>query len=163
MVNWESQSKTPPQTPEDGHIYCIPLIRIAFCHVSKTCQFTAHFMSFWTSISVFYINTARDVVTLCLYSLNIYHFTSIFSHAHTEAHTHKHTCIISTQEEWRQPDTGACLRGAEEWVLLETKALHTHKKGGKENVRKKQIFKNLKKRIRAHRASSKATKLFLTK
>jgi len=34
MVNWESQSK-PPQSPEDGHIYCILLIRIAFCHVSE--------------------------------------------------------------------------------------------------------------------------------
>jgi len=37
-----------------------------------------------------------------------------FSHAHTEAHTHKHTCTISTQEEWRQPGTGAWLREAEE-------------------------------------------------
>jgi len=35
MVNWESQSKTPHQSPEDGHIYCILLIRIAFCDVSE--------------------------------------------------------------------------------------------------------------------------------
>jgi len=35
MANWESQSKTPPQSPEDGHIYCILLICIAFCHVSE--------------------------------------------------------------------------------------------------------------------------------
>jgi len=45
--------------------------------------------------------------------------------------THKHTCIISTQEELRQPGVGAWLRGAEERLLLETKALCTHKKGGK--------------------------------
>jgi len=66
----------------------------------------------------------------CFYSslLNIYYFTYTFSHAHTEAHTHKHTCIISKQEKWRQPDTGAWLRGAEERLLLETKALHTHTK-----------------------------------
>jgi len=44
----------------------------------------------------------------------IYHFTYTFSEAHTEAHTHKHTCTIRTQEEWRQPGTGAWLRGAEE-------------------------------------------------
>ena len=50
----------------------------------------------------------------CLYMLYIYHFTYTFSHAHTEAHTHEHTCTISTQEEWRQPGTGAWLRGAEE-------------------------------------------------
>jgi len=35
MVNWESQSKTPPQSLEDGHNYCILLIRIAFSHVSE--------------------------------------------------------------------------------------------------------------------------------
>ena len=50
----------------------------------------------------------------CLYLLNICHFTYTFSHAHTDAHTHKHTCTIGTQEEWRQPGTGAWLRGAEE-------------------------------------------------
>jgi len=50
----------------------------------------------------------------CVYLLNIYNFTYTFSHAHTEAHTHTRTCTISTQEEWRQPGTGAWLRGAEE-------------------------------------------------
>jgi len=50
----------------------------------------------------------------CLYLLNNYHFNYTFSHAHTEAHTHKHKCTISTQEEWRQPGTGAWLREAEE-------------------------------------------------
>jgi len=66
----------------------------------------------------------------CLHLLNIYHFTYTFSHAHTEARTHKHTCMISTQEDWRQLGTGAWLRGADERLLLETKPLHTHKKGG---------------------------------
>jgi len=33
LVNWESQSKTPHQSSEDGHIYCVLLICIAFCHV----------------------------------------------------------------------------------------------------------------------------------
>jgi len=68
---------------------------------------------------------------VCLYLLNIHHFTYTFSHAHKEAHTHKHTCIISTQEEWQQPDTSAWLRGAEESPLSETKALRTQKKGKK--------------------------------
>jgi len=65
---------------------------------------------------------------VCLYLLNIYHFTYTLSHLHTEAHTHKHTCTISTQEEWRQPGTESWLRGAEERLLIETKALHTQKK-----------------------------------
>jgi len=80
----------------------------------------------------------------CLYLLNIFHFTYSFSHAHTEAHTHKHTFIISTQEEWRQPGTGAWLRGAEEMPLLETKALHTHKKGGKQCQKKTNIHESKK-------------------
>jgi len=62
--NWESQSKTPPQSPEDVHIYCILLIRIAFCHCLKTCHFAACFTILWTFISAFYVNTARDVVTV---------------------------------------------------------------------------------------------------
>jgi len=70
--------------------------------------------------------------------LNIHDFTYTFSYAHTEAHTLKHTCIIGTQKEWRQPDTEAWLRGAEEKLLLETKALHTHKK---RNDRKKWLEK----------------------
>ena len=49
-----------------------------------------------------------------LYLLNIYDFAYTFSHALTEAHTHKHTCTISTQDGWRQPGTGAWLRGVEE-------------------------------------------------
>jgi len=35
MVNWESQSKKTPQSPEEGHIYCILLIRIAFRYMSE--------------------------------------------------------------------------------------------------------------------------------
>ena len=84
--------------------------------------------------------------------------------AHTEAHTHKHTCTISTQEEWGQPGTEAWLRGVQERLLLETKSLHTKRKKEKK-CQENPIFTNLKKRIRAYRASSKATslRLFLTK
>jgi len=69
----------------------------------------------------------------CLYLLKIDLFTYTFAHIHTEAHTHKHTCILSTQEEWRQPGTGPWLRGAEERLLLETRKglAHTKKKKGK--------------------------------
>jgi len=47
-----------------------------------------------------HVKTARDVVTGLLIFVNTYHFTYTFSNAHTEAYTHKHTCMISTQEEW---------------------------------------------------------------
>jgi len=62
------------------------------------------------SMLILHVTSSR----FCLYLLNIYHFTYTFSQAHTEAHTHKHTYTISTQEEWRQPDTRAWLRGTEE-------------------------------------------------
>ena len=53
-----------------------------------------------------------------------------------------HTCIISTQEEWRQPGTGAWLRGAEERLLLGTKALHTQKKAKKDCQEKTDIHES---------------------
>ena len=62
VVNWESQSKTPPQSPKDGHVYCILLICIAFCHVSENLPLRCLF--YVNMISVFYVNTARDVVTV---------------------------------------------------------------------------------------------------
>ena len=51
----------------------------------------------------FYVNTARDVVTVLLIFVDIHHLICPFSRAHTDAHTHKQTYMISTQEEWRQP------------------------------------------------------------
>ena len=62
-----------------------------------------------------------------------------------------------------QPGTGAWLGGAEEMILSETKALHTHKKRKKKRMPRIDIYESKKKKIRAHRASSKATRLFLTK
>jgi len=63
-------------------------------------------------------NTARDVVTVLLIFAEYASLYLTFLYAHTEAHTHKHTCIISTQEESRQLDTGAWLRGTEERLLF---------------------------------------------
>jgi len=39
---------------------------------------------------------------LLIYLLNIHHFSDIFSYSHTEAHTHKHTCVLKTS--WRRPE-----------------------------------------------------------
>ena len=125
MVNWESQSKFPPQSPEDGHIYCILLIRIAFCHESEI--FTSLLvLRYYEHLFLFCMLKHVTSSRFCLYSPNIYHFTYTFSHAHTEAHSRKHTCTISTQEEWRQADTGAWLREAKEG-LCERPCTHTNK------------------------------------
>jgi len=99
----------------------------------------------------FHSNIARDVVTVLLIFIKIYHFNYALSHAHTEAHIPKHTCMISTQEEWRQPGTGAWLGGAEDFFLLETKARHEKK------CRHTDISNLKQEKIRGNRASSKAT------
>jgi len=48
-------------------------------------------------------------------------------------------------------------------AFVKDKGLAHTQKGRKKHVRKKPIFTNLKKKIQAHRASSKATRLFLKK
>ena len=64
MVNWESQSKNPPQSPKDGHIYCVLLVRIAFCHLSEKLPLHSLFYVTMNVYSVFYFDTAHDVVTV---------------------------------------------------------------------------------------------------
>jgi len=112
-----------------------------------------------TSISVFYANTARDVVTVLLtsakyFSLYLHIFTCTYRGTHTQAHMYnQHTRGMETIRHRSLVERGG------RKALLET--LHTHAQ--KKNVRKKPIFTDLKEKIRAHRASSKATRLFLTK
>jgi len=155
MENWESQSKkSPPRVRKTDTFIVFYLFVLHSVTCLKTCHFNACFTSLWTSISFSMLILHATSSRFCLYLLNNHHFTYIFSHAHTEAYTHKHTCIISTQEEWRQLGAGAWLRGVEERLLLETKA---PRKKRTQMLKKKPIFTNLKKNIRAHRASSKAT------
>ena len=115
MVNWESQSKTPPQSPEERHIHCILHIRIAFCHVSENlslrCFFYVTMNIYFEHIElpaklldyflrsnknninqfVFYVDTARDVVTVLLIfakyvSLYLRIFTCTYGDTHRQAH-----------------------------------------------------------------------------
>jgi len=89
-----------PQSPGDGHIYCILLIRIVFCHVSTNLSLHCLFCVTTNFDVCFYFNIALDVVIILLIFVDIYHIDHTFSHAHIEAHTHKHTYMISTQEEF---------------------------------------------------------------
>jgi len=54
----------PP--PESGIRTLFYLFVLHSVTCLKTCHFTACFTSLWTSVSVFYVNTARDVVTVLL-------------------------------------------------------------------------------------------------
>jgi len=163
MVNWESQSKTPPQSPEDGHIYCILLIRIACL---KTCHFTVCLTSPWTSVSVFYVNTACDVVTVVLIfveylSLYIQIFTCTYRGTHTQEHMYNQNTTRGMATTRHRP--GSLVERGRRKAFVRDKDLAYKKKQEGKKVRKHPIFTNLKKKIRAHGASSKATRLFLMK
>ena len=128
MVNWESQSKTPPQSLEDGHIYCIYLFVLHSVMCLKTCHFAACFTILYTSISIFYVNTARDVVTVLLIfakclSLYLHIFTCTYRGTHTQTHMYnQHTRGMETT--WHRSLVERGTRKA----LLETLHTHTPKK-----------------------------------
>ena len=137
----------------------------------KTCHFAACFTILRTSISVFYVNTARDVVTVLLIfakylSLYLHIFTCTYRGTHTQAHMYnQHTRGMETTRHRSLVERGRRNN------LLET--LHTHTQYIYIYIciyiyifffqKQKPIFTNLKEKIRAHRTSSKATRLFLTK
>jgi len=107
----------------------------------KTCHFAAYLTSLWTSIYVFYVNTARDVVTVLLIfakylSLYLHIFTCTYRGTHTQAHMYnQHTTWMATTKH-----NSLVERGGRK-TLLET--LHTPKK----KCQEKPIFANLKKRF----------------
>ena len=118
----------------------------------KICHFAACFTILWTSISVFYVDTACDVVTVWLIFakylwLCLHIFTCTYRGTHTQAHMYnQHTRWMATTRHRSLVERGG------RKALLET--LHTQPKKTEKNVRKKPIFTNLKKRFEA---SSKAT------
>jgi len=137
-----AQSKTPPQSPEDGHIYYILLIRIALCHISKNLPLHCLFTMLWTFVSVFYVKTSRDVVTVLLIfakylSLYLHIFTCTHRGTHTQAHMYnQHTRGMATTRHRSLVERGR------------RKALYTQKKNTKKKeVRKNPIITNLKNRF----------------
>ena len=156
MVNWESQSKTPPQSPQDGYIYCILLIRIAFCHVSENLPLRCLFYDTMNIYFCFYVKT-RDVVTILLIfakylSLYLHILTCTYRGTYTQAHMYnQHTRGMET------PRRRSLVERGGRKALLET--LQTQKN----KFQKKTDIHEFKDKIQAHRASSKATRLFLTK
>jgi len=62
-----------------------------------------------------------------LVSVDMYQSNHTISRKHMKAHTHKQTCMISAQEEWQEPGTGAWLGGAEESLRQRQRpGTHTH-------------------------------------
>jgi len=103
--HWESQSKTTPQSPEDGHVYCILLTRIAFCHVSENlplhCLFKVYVtMSNYVCFLSWYCTWRHHgfayVCWRCI-TVPTYFHIHIQRHTHTQAHMYnQHTRGIVT-------------------------------------------------------------------
>ena len=90
------------------------------------------------------------------FSLYLHIFTCTYRGKHTKAHMYyQHTKGMATTRHRSLVERGG------RKALLET--LHTHTHTHTKMSETKPIFTNLKEKIRAHRASSKATRLFLTK
>ena len=84
--------------------YCNLLIRIVFCQVSWNLSLYCLFYVTMNMYFYFYSNIVCNVVTVLHWSVDMYHFNYTFSLARIQAHTHtEHTCMISAQEEWREP------------------------------------------------------------
>jgi len=152
--------KPPPRVRKTDTFIVFYLFVLHCVMCLKTCHFAACFTILWTSISVFYVNTARDVVTVLLVfakylSLYLHIFTCTYRGTHTQAHMYnQHTRGIETTRH------RSLVERDRKKALLKTLHTHKHKKKMSET---KPVFTNLKEKIRAHRASSKATRLFLTK
>ena len=99
----------PP--PESGRRTHLLYFTYSYCILSRVWKLSTFLLALrhYEHLFIFNVDTAHDVVMVqsCLYLLYITYLTYTFPQAHTEAHTHKHTWIISTQERWRLPDTGA--------------------------------------------------------
>ena len=98
---------TPPESGRRTHLL---YFTYSYCILSRVWRLATSVLVLRCYEHLFLFSMLKLHVTLsrfCSYLPNIYHFTYTFSHAHPEAHTHKPTCAISTQEEWRQPGTWA--------------------------------------------------------
>ena len=161
MVNWESQSKTPPRVRKTDSFIVFLLIRIAFCHVSENSPLRCLFYDTMNIYFYFNVNTARDVVPVLLIfanylSLYLHIFTCTYRGTHTQAHMYnQHTKGMETTRHRSLVERGG------RKALLETLRTHTHTHTQK--CQKKPDIHEAKIRIGAHGASSKDTRLFLTK
>jgi len=145
-------------TLESGRRALLLYLTYSYCILSRVWKIATSLLvlRYYENLCLFFMLILHVTSSrFCSYLPNIHHFTYTFSHAHTEAYTHKHTCTISTQEEWRQPGTTAAwLRGAEERLCWRP---CTKNKSNKTDIHES------KEKIRAHKASRKASRLFLTK
>jgi len=152
----------PP--PESGRLTHLLYFTYSYCILSRVWKLATSLLVFtilWSSISVFYVQTAVDVVTVLLVfakylSLYLHIFTCTYRGTHKQAHMYnQHTRGTAATRHRSLVERG----GGK--ALLE--ALYTPKKNTKKKCQENPDIHESKERIWAHRASNKATRLFLTK
>jgi len=147
----------PPESRKRSHLlyftysYCI-LSRVWRLATSLlVLRYYGHLFLF------FYVKIARDVVTVLLIfvkylSLYLHIFTCTYRGTHTHAYMYnQHTRGMATTRHRSLVERGG------RKALLKTLNTHQKKMSGKTDIHES------KEKIRAHRASNKATRLFLTK
>jgi len=92
----------PPESRRQTHLIVFYLFVLHSVTCLKTCHFTACLTLLWTSISVFCVNTACDVVTVLpifakYLSLYLHIYKIIYRGTHTQAHVYnQHTRGMAT-------------------------------------------------------------------
>ena len=120
--------RPPPRVRKTDTLLYFNLFVLHFVTCLKTNHFAACFTILYTSISIFYVNTARDVVTVLLIfakclSLYLHIFTCTCRGTHTQTHMYnQHTRGMETT--WHRSLVERGIRKA----LLETLHTHTPKK-----------------------------------
>jgi len=109
---------TSPSVCSGSMYICVfYLFILHFITYIKTCHFIVRFALLWRIVYVFYINNARDVVTVLIIHAK---YRSIYLHIFTN-----NTEVRTHNQVWLQLGTGVWLRGAEDRPLSESKALYT--------------------------------------
>jgi len=132
----------PPESGRRTHLLYFYLFVLHSVTCLKTCHFADCFTILWTSISTFYVNTARDVITVLLIfakylSLYLHIFTCKYKGTHTQAHMYnQHTGGIETTRHRSLVERGG------RKALLETLHTHTHTKKKSEENRYSRISRN---------------------
>jgi len=154
MVNLESQSKTPPRVwKTDTFIVFNFFVLYSECHVSANLPLYCLFYVNMNIYFCFYLNIARDVVTVLLIFVNIYHFNYTLMHIHRHTHTSTHVWSAHKGNGNNQAQEPGW-EGRGKRVSCRDKGPAHKKKCQRTHI------SNLQKNIPANRVTSKATTIF---
>ena len=160
MVNWKSQAKTPPQ--KSGRRTHLLHCTYSYCILSRVWKLTLHCL-FYVTMNIYFCFYVDVVTVLLIFAEYLSLYPHIFKCTYRSTHAQAHMYNQHTRQMATTMHRSLVWRGRRKAFVRDKGLAHTTKRG-KKNGQKNPTFTNLKKKIRAHRASSrKATRLFLTR